>query len=142
MITTLSQLIAAAESGNNQYAVRFEPAYHPDPKAVSKLAGIMECTANTAEILCSCSWGLYQIMGDNLVNLGLQISPIHYCAIPAMQDQYFSKFLARDNLSSFTLADILHYPEKRLQFAKLYNGPGLPERYADYLMQVYQKFKG
>ncbi len=137
MINSISALIATAESSNNQYAVRFEPAYHPLPDSVLKLKDIAGCTVHTSEILCSCSWGLYQIMGDNLISFGLQISPIHYCAIPSMQDLYFQKFLAQAGLLDMTLADIIHYPEKRLEFARKYNGPGNPQAYADYLMQVY-----
>lgn len=137
-ITTLSELIAQAESSNNQFAARFEPAYHPNPENVKKLAVDIGCTYSTAEILCSISWGLFQIMGNNLVEMGLSISPIQYCSSIPIQQMYFQKYIT-ENHCAYTLDDILNDSAKRLDFAEKYNGPGMPHQYADYLIASYKK---
>lgn len=136
-ITTLSQLIAQAESSNNQFAFRFEPAYHPNPAHVETLAKNCGITRISAEILCAASWGLYQIMGDNLVGMGLSISPIQYCSSPDMQGLYFARYIQNANCN-YTLEQIIGDEATRLDFAKKYNGPGNPQAYANYLMEIYK----
>jgi len=136
-ITTLAQLIAQAESANNQFATRFEPAYRPNPAHVSVLAKNIDCTYMTAETLCAMSWGLYQIMGDNLVGMGLTISPLQFCSSPDMQGLYFARYVQTANCN-YSLEQILGDTPTRLDFARKYNGPGQPENYAAYLLQIYK----
>lgn len=140
MITTLSGLIAAAESSNNQWAVRYEPAHVPVSNFVMSMMHAAQCNLATAEILCKCSWGLYQIMGDELISRGMAISPIDYCSDIPMQNLMLGKVLIEKKISTYTLSDILNDPTKRATFARLYNGPGAVDQYAEYLVDTYKKY--
>ena len=83
------------------------------------------------------SWGLYQIMGDNLVGMGLDISPIEYCSNQDMQFKFFWRYCSNENIA-FTLDEVLQDRTKREKFAKLYNGPGNYVNYAQRMLDVYQ----
>lgn len=139
-IQTLANLIAHVESSNDQFAVRFEPAHHPKPEFVEKLAKQCELSWNTAEVLCCMSFGLYQIMGDELISLGLNASPIFYCSSAPTQDFYFQKYLNANNIN-YSLEDVINDQAKRLHFATIYNGPGNPQGYAARMMEVYNQSK-
>lgn len=135
MITTLAQLIALVESNNNPLAVRFEPAHKPEPYFVTHMMELARCSFTTATTLCAMSWGKYQIMGDNLVSLGLAVSPLAYVHDDAMQDAFFNKFAGADHLT-LTLQDVLDDIQKRQIFARLYNGPGNVAGYAQRMIEV------
>lgn len=122
-INTLAQLISWVESSSNLLAVRYEPDYHAQPHLIATMKDICDCSYDTAKMLCSTSWGKYQIMGAMLIQLGLTVSPITYCHAGALQDDFFLRYIAADHLS-LTLADIQHAPDKRRLFCRLYNGPG------------------
>jgi hypothetical protein len=138
MITTLSELIARVESAGNLFAVRLEPKYNPAQSNALKCAGVNRCTYPTAEMLCRCSWGLYQIMGDNLYSLGLDVPISRYWNDAEMQADYFAKFLEAKKIN-FTLDQILNDKDTRERFALKYNGSLL---YADRLINVYNQAKG
>ncbi len=142
MIASISQLIAQAESSSNPWAVRFEPAYTPNPGAVMHYAQAHGVTTATAAKLLSMSWGMFQEMGDNLVRAGLATTLLEFAADPQAQQAFFSKYLVADGMGDFTLHDLVTDPDKRLEFARLYNGPGEPQAYAAYLMRVYQQSGG
>jgi hypothetical protein len=122
-ITTLAQLIAQVESNGNPFAMRFEPAHTPAPHNIVAMMHLCDCSYDTGKNLCSMSWGKYQIMGDELISLGLACSPLAYCMSAPLQDDYFDRYILADHLS-LTLADILTDASKRQVFARLYNGPG------------------
>lgn len=134
--TTLAELIARVESDNNQFAVRFEPAYHPNPDHVSTLANLAKIGYHSAEILCAFSFGYYQIMGDNLIGMGLQCSPIEYCCLPGLQLVMFTKYCS-DNNCDYSLDDIINDQSKREDFAKKYNGPGNIMAYSSRILTIY-----
>jgi hypothetical protein len=134
-ISNLSQLIAAVESNNNPKAVRFEPSYHPHGFDVQRMAELCKCTYATAQILCACSWGKHQIMGDNLIGLGLDITPMEFCTDNDYQEEYFLRFIRADHIT-ITLTDVLTSPTLRNTFARLYNGPSNVAAYAERLVQV------
>lgn len=135
MITTLAQLIAQVESNGNPLAVRFEPAHRPEPYFVTHMMELAQCSFTTAQILCSMSWGKFQIMGDNLVSLGLAVSPLAYVHDDAMQDAFFEKFVGADHLT-LTLQDVIGSIQKRQAFARLYNGPGNVIGYAQRMADI------
>lgn len=135
MITTLAQLIAQVESNGNSLAVRFEPAHHSAENFVAKMQELAKCNFVTAQILCAMSWGSFQIMGDNLVALGLSVSPFEYLHDEIMQCDFFSRFCATDHIS-LTLDDVLTDVSKRQLFARLYNGPGNFMAYAQRIVDV------
>jgi hypothetical protein len=140
-ITTLQELIAQVESNNEQFAFRFEPSHRPNSQFVSKLANLIGCSYMSAETLCASSFGLYQIMGDELVALGLSISPIQYCASEPMQNFYFQKYITVNGLSyatSMPLKDFMADSAKLLAFATRYNGPGNSQGYVNRMLSVYK----
>lgn len=136
MITDLAKLIRLTESNNNYFAMRYEPAHNPRIDLVIRMRDAAQCSVQTAKMMCMCSWGAYQIMGDNLIDLGLASSPALLLASPSAQDGYFYKFIAADHIT-LTLTDIVTDESKRKLFARLYNGPGNVDAYAARLMQVY-----
>ncbi len=141
MILTLADLIAQAESSNNKFAIRYEPTHKPSLTFVSRMMAFAKCSRDTAIVLCSSSWGLYQIMGDELMALGLPFSPIYYCNDTALQYSYFNEVLNEKGLAAYTLDNIINNEDDRLHFAIKYNGPGQPEVYAQYLLDTYNKNK-
>jgi hypothetical protein len=138
MITTLSELIAQTESANKPFALRFEPHYQPSQANVLKCAAMNQCTYPTAEMICRCSWGLFQIMGDNLYSLGLDMSISQYWTDTDIQATYFHRFLAAKKID-FELDEILADKSVRERFASKYNGSLL---YAERLMNIYNQYKG
>ena len=142
MITTLSQLAAQVESGNNPGALRFEPAFRPSAEAIINCKKANACSNATALVLCAMSFGKYQIMGENLWGyLGTQYCVADYLAIPLLQDRTYADFVARKGIA-FSLDEILHDPAKRLQYARLYNGPGNPVAYGDRMLSEYKASGG
>lgn len=137
-INTLADLIFQVESSGDWFAVRFEPAHVPRSDYVVRMRDLCHISYDTARVLCQMSWGGFQIMGDELIALGLTVSPLEYCASPGMQTDFFNKYCIADHLS-LTLADVLNDESKRLLFARLYNGPGNISAYADRMLTVYRK---
>jgi len=133
MITTLAQLIAQAESSNNAQALRFEPNYSANDANILAIKILHKCNNSTASTLASMSWGLYQIMGDNLAKMGLSVSLIDYLNSPDIQDDYFLRYCVLNGIN-YSLSEIQSDRQKLLNFATRYNGPGSPETYADYLL--------
>lgn len=134
-ILNLEMLVAWNESNNNPFAVRFEPAFNVDSHLVYRMMQCAKCNFTTAKILCAMSWGRFQIMGSQLVQLGLDVSPYHFVWDDVMQSDYFHRYMLADHLT-LTLADVLNDPTKRALFARLYNGPGNIEGYSERLMQT------
>ncbi|HUW47003.1 MAG TPA: N-acetylmuramidase domain-containing protein [Dehalococcoidia bacterium] len=136
--TTLADLIAQVESGGNQYALRFESAHNPYDNKIATMATLCKCSRVTAKVLCQMSFGLFQIMGDNLVDLGLSTNVFLYCDSIATQNEMFNRYCIHNNCE-YTLDDILNDQSLCLDFAKKYNGPGQPEVYAKYLVDTYSQ---
>lgn len=141
MITDLAQLIRLIESNDNPHALRFEPAHHPAPHLVTQMQSIAACSFATAQVLCAISWGAYQIMGDELIALGLNVDPMAYCLNQAMQDIFFEKYMLADHLT-LTLDDVINNASKRALFVRLWNGPGNVDAYSARLLAVYQAHGG
>lgn len=139
MITTVAELIAQAESSGNKFAVRYEPKHAPDIQFVKEMMDACRCSFATAYVMCQCSWGLYQIMGDELMEKKLGVSPMAYCNDVETQNYFFLQVLQEKRLDHYTLQDILTNESARLDFATKYNGPGQPEVYAQYLLDTYKK---
>jgi len=136
--TILADLIAQAESSGNQFASKFEPAHDPRISFVHQMVSIAKCNFETAKILCSMSFGLYQIMGDELMDLDLTRHPFDYAGDIRLQAEFFNRYCIRNNCE-YTLDDVINDETKRLDFAKKYNGPGQPDVYAKYLIDTYTR---
>lgn len=139
MNITLSQLVARVESNNCPQAVRHEPGFG---KYVTATA-IGNCIAafkvqgaymnkNTAREICKMSFGLYQIMGENLYtvcNIGMTVFDFvmnEDAQLVAFQKYCFSRKIL------YSLDEILHDKTKRENFALRYNGS---RAYAETIMQ-------
>lgn len=134
-MATLSEVIARVESGNNQYAVRFEPEVferfsRDSAKFVSILGWIQRvhsCSQSTAMAIAATSWGKYQLMGENLWP-HIEDSFWTYGAAPLLQDQTFGDFLIRRGIN-YSLEEIMTDAVKRYHFISEYNGPGNIDAY-------------
>lgn len=119
MITTLSQLIAKSESNSTISAVRFEPAYHPDTRAFSLAQKAMPgLSYATYEMFLACSFGLYQIMGDNLYLLGLDKPLSVYWNDADMQADFFNRFCTQRRIA-YSLTEVINDPVKGMDLATI-----------------------
>lgn len=135
MITTLSQLIAQTESATDITALRLEPAYSPSAANIEKCLNghKRQISRSTAEMICRTSWGLYQIMGDNIYALGFTGRILDYWVSPEIQLDFFNRYCLGRNID-YTLSEILNEKTKRDIFAKKYNGSVI---YGDRLVNIY-----
>ena len=139
MIATLSQLIARLESGNCTQAIRYEPGFerYITDKALNRLVqsfGRAFISKATARELLKYSYGKYQIMGQNLYDLGLTITPFDFLANESAQDAWFEEFIKSRKID-YSLDDILKDDGKRERFARLYNGD--PVVYGKRMLEIY-----
>jgi hypothetical protein len=132
MILTLSDLIARVESNWNPYAVRYEPAFKPSSGGVDAMAKLCHCSRATAAVLCAMSWGLFQIMGENLISLGLDVTPMEFCANESKQVALFTQFVTERGIA-YLPSEIKDDHLKRERFALKYNGPGNIAAYSERL---------
>lgn len=125
-ITTLHDLIAQVESANNPFAIRYEPAWSYAVPSDIRAAEIAHgCDETTALALMSCSWGLYQIMGSVLYDLGashLNLLRDYLPNAPAQTTMFFH-FL-EEYCPPVTIDDIREGNAAALAFAARYNGNG------------------
>ena len=123
----LSRVISQIESGNLPDAIRFEPTVYSRYATISpneiirKIQILHDCDLSTANMLASTSWGLYQIMGYNMIQLGLDISFFNYLNSTNLQLVYFLKFVNQHNIN-YTTAEIYNSQVKGTHFAETYNG--------------------
>lgn len=144
MITTLSQLVAEVESGNNVFAVRHEPAWRYTTKKIidsfHRAHRPLKMSNQTALTLLACSFGKYQVMGSVLYEIGFQEELIKFAASEFLQDFWFKEVLKYKGIE-FSLTEILQDEKKRNLFARRYNGDA--SVYGARLMNVYHtKMKG
>lgn len=137
MLPTVNAVIAHVESAGRPWACRFEPlvfgriAGPAYAAALLACASINKCSRDTAEVLCSTSWGTYQIMGYNLYMNPINLdSPIGvYLGNTDLQDQTFEAFLREKSLDQYTTDQLLNDSGALMNFARAYNGPGDPLGY-------------
>lgn len=138
----LSYIISLVESSGFSGAMRFEPKVYETVKGhevdgyfIPDIMRINRCTAETAEVIYSTSYGLYQLMGYNLYRLGLHrpISEfLNGVQSRLLQDTLFAKFLSDRNIL-FTVEEMHEDPAKLARFAEHYNGS---EAYADRMREI------
>jgi len=97
----LINVLKAVESSGNQYAFRFEEKLYFHHKAMkSKLNKVIKrvkvlnnCSTDTAIMILSTSWGIFQVLGINIYALcGYDKSIIAYLMSPEEQVNIFYKF--------------------------------------------------
>ena len=122
----LARVIAQVESSGQICAVRFEPSVYADcPQSsgiVSKIARLNFCDIQTARVIYSTSYGLYQIMGFNLYGgLGYENPILQFWENAGEQEKMFTQFL-NDNEIDFTWKALKDSPDLLRHFAATYNG--------------------
>ncbi len=130
----LSDVVAWVESGGNILAMRYEPLWIPQNASAVKasaVAGYMD--EATADMICKCSWGKYQIMGDNLYGpLGFKSTLFDLLSSPSLQLELFRKFIGLHGFNDAPFLTML--PNDLIRFAMAYNGSAV---YADSLRKAY-----
>lgn len=132
----LVRVIAQTESGGNQWALRFEPTtyagirggQHAAACSVARVAN--KCSIATSQMLCSSSWGLFQIMGFNLWAKPGFVGPVGaFLGDVNAQGAALERFLIAAGLDGITWDEIADDETVRERFIVHYNGPGNPEAY-------------
>jgi hypothetical protein len=128
--SSLAKIIAHIESAGDQYALRFEPAVYAEyMKDSSSIDTLLEhisaenvCTRATSQVIASTSFGLYQIMGENLYAQGWHSGKVGaYIANYLAQTVSFSRFLDYRKLPTSWEA-LRNSPGDLAHFAERYNG--------------------
>lgn len=122
-------LLRNTESDNNKWAVRFERKVFNRitnqqflGQELRNIISAHHCSADTARVIYSTSFGATQIMGFNLYGfIGYKGTIGEYLADDSMQDFATESFLVHNKIN-FTLSEIKLDPKKRDQFALAYNG--------------------
>ena len=142
---TLAQVIARVESADNPYALRFEPATYLNigqsrfEPARDRAKSINACSADTANMILSTSWGRFQMMGFNLFAKASTPCVGQYLASDAAQLFALSGMLAPWAMSPDDNADwILTNPQRVASLATRYNGPGNVADYSARLVAAYK----
>lgn len=123
----LSRVIQAIESSGNPHAIRFESELYNDSKRIisielhASIAARNVCSSDTARMLAYTSYGLYQLMGFNLYELGWNSDVASFMTDPSSQAIMFNEFLDSKHIN-YTLAEMLADNAKLLQFSDTYNG--------------------
>jgi hypothetical protein len=95
------EVIKTVESANNQYAFRFEEKLYflhrasktNLSKILKRIKMLNQCSNETAIMICSTSWGLYQILGINIYGVcGYDNSIIDYLKKIDDQEKVFKVF--------------------------------------------------
>lgn len=129
---SLEYIIADIESHNDPLAIRFEPGvYIRTQSQAARFDPMVElaktrnnCTHETAKIICSISWGAFQIMGYNLYErhgLNYPFGALHFASDGEAQAQMFRLFCEARSIY-FSLEELQTNQQNVLTFAKSYNG--------------------
>lgn len=139
--TNTAQLISEIESGQNQFALRFEPlVYARDDKEmeiISRIAGRNNCNLRTAAMIYSTSWGQYQIMGFNLYggHLGANFEVMNvgeFLSETELQNAFFNSFVIEKGIN-YSLSE-LRDGANAYKFGSLYNGNA--KAYGDRILKL------
>lgn len=144
---TTAHIIAAIESSNNPFAYRFEPGVMGRSRRTDQadllhtIERINMVDAESASVIYSSSYGLFQIMGFNLYS-ELEYNASFGFFLANVQDQLkaFNNFLIHEKIK-FTPEELLNDTAKRQLFAQVYNGPGNSDVYADKILKTIQTMK-
>ena len=134
----LASVIAQVESGTQDDRLRFEPGLYADwggplstarRNVVAAIGVAHKCSADTAVMIATTSWGRYQILGENIYSVcQYKGSVFAFVAFSDHQQTCFSDFLAARGIA-FTLTDLVMDRTKREQFITHYNGPANIDAY-------------
>lgn len=137
---TISRLVASAESNHVKHAMRFEPAWRHDNNITSLVRQAHApayMNSTTAKTIMATSYGLYQIMGENIYRLGYKKPINEFMNNPEDQLDIFNKFLVWRGIN-YSVEEIFSDRTKMEKFAKRYNGS---LSYVQTLTNHYNHFK-
>jgi hypothetical protein len=125
MTKTTSRLIALVESGDNKYAVRYEPTWRYVTVGLRerfvRAHREMMVSKATSQMMLSTSWGKFQMMGSVLYELGYNGKLLDFATSETLQEIWFDKFLTNRDIN-FTFDELMTDGRKRYRFAHRYNG--------------------
>lgn len=142
MPVTISRLVKQVESGNQIQAMRFEPGWKHDTNILPWIVQAHRpayMNNTTARTIAATSWGLYQIMGENIYRLGYRLPIMDYMHDEKAQDDMFRKFLIWRGID-YAVEEIMADADKMYKFARRYNGNA--NEYAARLRTVYAQMGG
>lgn len=102
----LHKIISLVESGNNQYAMRFEENIflkfsRHTYSLIKTVAEINQCSLDTSRVILACSWGKYQILGINLYTICKLKNPVlQFVCNETLQDEAFNKFIIHKKVNA------------------------------------------
>lgn len=133
---TVASLIAHIESGGRADAVRFEPRLYAHtlglPAVMGRITVANKCSIETARVIYSTSFGLYQIMGFNIyIPHGFNKSIFAFVNDIDAQNDVFNDYLIRKNIAYSV--DALRIKANAITFARAYNGS---DAYADKILEL------
>jgi hypothetical protein len=130
----LEAVISLVESSGQPHAIRFEPElYESDPQWIENqeakiIAANHHCSKDTARQIAVTSYGLYQLLGANVWNLGYTGDMGDFLNDVPGQMTIFNKFIEPKGF--VCVEDISSWaPSRWTSFAAFYNGPGAVEAY-------------
>lgn len=131
---TLAAIVRNVESGCHLYAIRYEPGIfaslaqaESNATLIQKIAGINACDIETAKIIFSTSYGLWQEMGFNIYSLGYDLPILQFWQSQTDQRNIYDAFIKKKGIN-FSWAEMLTDQTKMEEFAHVYNGPAdIPE---------------
>ncbi|MGC8541028.1 MAG: N-acetylmuramidase domain-containing protein [Phycisphaerae bacterium] len=131
----LARIIMRIESGCRFSAMRFEPDVYgrmcaqPDQvPLLNKIRAANLCDLDTADVIFSTSYGLFQLMGFNLYDLGFTGTVLQFWISSNLQREYFARFLDRNGIN-YTWSQLKANAGLLEKFVSVYNGPGNVEAY-------------
>lgn len=147
MSRSLQEVVAAVESGGIRTATRYEPDVYASPwiafgsdwattvaTAQLRHGGEGACSIYTARMICSTSWGAYQLMGFDLYHpsVDCQVRFYEVLADPMIQAATWRRLVRSGGFDpdTFNLSD----DQLLERFARFYNGPGNVQGYHDRLV--------
>lgn len=142
--SNLLTIISAIESSGSAKAVRFEPQVfdtyqrmQAKPAFLATIARLHEADSDTAMAIASTSWGKYQLMGENLYQLGYADTVFAFADSDTAQLFYMGEFLTQRglNVTWASLAGDSHALER---FGTLYNGSSA---YGDRMLLMAKKLR-
>lgn len=142
---TLGTIIAYIESHGNPKALRFEPLvygriFSSEANAIiNRIVNIHRCTYHTAAVILSTSYGLFQIMGENIyAENGYDKTIFDYCIDIGAQLKMFNDFVIARRIN-YSVHDLL-IESNRKTFAEHYNGPANIEDYSNHILESLHHF--
>ncbi len=127
-VMTLADLIISIESNGDKRAMRFEEGFYNRVKdktqdtAINRIQRIHKCSRNTACMIASTSWGLFQIMGYNIYFYSLYDAHItKFVDDVVAQIEAFHKFIKGKGID-YTVEELKTNEAKLKRFASIYNG--------------------